>query len=54
MEERETIARLHNCILALVKKHVQLYDTSIQYTYDASLKYSVSSLEGKGVELSLA
>ena len=48
MEERETIARLHNCILALVKKHVQLYDTSIQYTYDASLKYSVSGGERGG------
>jgi len=41
-EERETIARLRNCILALVQQKVMLFDTTIQYTYDASLKYEVS------------
>lgn len=40
-EERETIARLRNCILALVQQKVMLFDTTIQYTYDASLKYEV-------------
>ena len=44
MEERETIARLHNCILALVQKRIQLFDTSIQYSYEASLKYQVTVL----------
>ena len=40
-EEREIIARLRNCILALVQQRIMLFDTSIQYTYDASLKYEV-------------
>ena len=43
-EERETIARLRNCIVALVQQRIMLFDTSIQYTYDASLKYKVSTL----------
>ena len=41
-EDRETIARLRNCIVALAERKVMLFDTSIQYTYDASLKYQVS------------
>ena len=41
-EERETIARLRNCIVALVQQRIMLFDTSIQYTYDASLRYEVS------------
>lgn len=40
-ETRETIARLRNCIVALAQEKVLLFDTTIQYTYDASLKYQV-------------
>ena len=40
-ETRETIARLRNCIVALAREKVLLFDTTIQYTYDASLKYEV-------------
>ena len=40
-ETRETIARLRNCIVALAQEKVLLFDTTIQYTYDASLKYEV-------------
>ena len=40
-ETRETIARLRNCIVALAQVKVLLFDTTIQYTYDASLKYEV-------------
>jgi len=40
-EDRETMGRLRNCIVALAEQKVLLYDTSIQYTYDASLKYEV-------------
>ena len=42
-ETRETIARLRNCIVALAREKVLLFDTTIQYTYDASLKYEVFS-----------
>ena len=42
-ETRETIARLRNCIVALARNKVLLFDTTIQYTYDASLKYEVFS-----------
>ena len=41
-ETRETIARLRNCIVALAQEKVLLFDTTIQYTYDASLKYEVT------------
>ena len=41
LEERETIARLRNCIVALAQHKTLLYDTTIQYAYDASLKYEV-------------
>lgn len=39
--ERETIARLRNCVLALAQHRVLLFDTTVQYTYEASLKYQV-------------
>ena len=44
MEEREIIARLRNCILALAQQRILLFDTTVQYTYDASLKHEVSVL----------
>ncbi|XP_057666381.1 exosome complex component RRP4 [Diorhabda carinulata] len=43
-QERETIARLRNCILALTQSKMMLYDTSILYAYEESLKYSVVEL----------
>ena len=43
-EDRETMGRLRNCIVALAEQKVLLYDTSIQYTYDASLKYEVCKI----------
>jgi exosome complex component RRP4 len=43
-EERETIARLRNCIHALVARKLTLFDTSIQYTFDASRGYEVKEL----------
>lgn len=42
--ERETIARLRNCVLTLTDHGVMLFNTSLQYAYDASLKYSVKEL----------
>lgn len=39
--ERETIARLRNCILALTQSKMMLYDTSIVYAFEESQKYEV-------------
>ncbi|XP_067002913.1 exosome complex component RRP4 isoform X1 [Anabrus simplex] len=43
-EDREAIARLRNCILALANSKMLLYDTSIQYAFESSRKYEVSEL----------
>ncbi|KAK4881116.1 hypothetical protein RN001_004435 [Aquatica leii] len=42
--DRETIGRLRNCILALAQSKIMLYDTSILYAYEESLKYNVADL----------
>lgn len=44
MPEREAIGRLRNCILALAQSKMMLYDTSIHYAYEESLKYNVAEL----------
>ncbi|KAJ8934588.1 hypothetical protein NQ314_013264 [Rhamnusium bicolor] len=43
-QDRETISRIRNCILALTQSKMMLYDTSILYAYEESLKYSVAEL----------
>ncbi|CAG9827132.1 unnamed protein product [Diabrotica balteata] len=43
-QEREIIGRLRNCILALTQSKMMLYDTSILYAYEESLKYTVPEL----------
>lgn len=43
-QERETIGRIRNCIAALTQSKMMLYDTSILYAYEESLKYSVPEL----------
>ena len=40
--DREVIARLRNCVLALAEHKMLLFDTSILYAYEASLKFPVS------------
>ncbi|XP_073242323.1 exosome complex component RRP4-like [Porites lutea] len=42
--DRETIARLRNCIVTLTENGVMLFNTSLQYAYDASMKHSVKDL----------
>ncbi|EDV36657.1 uncharacterized protein Dana_GF11836 [Drosophila ananassae] len=42
--DREVIARLRNCVLALAKCKLMIYDTSIQYAYEESLKYEAHEL----------
>ncbi|KAJ8655707.1 hypothetical protein O0I10_008592 [Lichtheimia ornata] len=44
MEERESIARVVNCISALAKRYMYINDTVIVYTYEASLPYTVKEL----------
>lgn len=43
-EDYEVIARLRNCVLALADQKLPLYDTTILYTYDASLAHPVKDL----------
>uniref|UniRef100_A0A1B6MIS7 Uncharacterized protein n=1 Tax=Graphocephala atropunctata TaxID=36148 RepID=A0A1B6MIS7_9HEMI len=42
--DREVIARLRNCILALAASKMLLFDTSICYAFEQSQKYQVSEL----------
>lgn len=42
--DREVIARTRNCILALAQSKIMLYDTSIMYAYEESLKYEPKEL----------
>ncbi|XP_065342438.1 exosome complex component RRP4 [Cloeon dipterum] len=42
--DREVIARLKNCILALANSKMMLYDTSIIYAYEESMKFTVTEL----------
>lgn len=45
-EEREVIARLRNCTLALARHKVMLHDTSILYAFDVSnqLNYNIKDI----------
>ena len=43
-DDRENVARVKNCIDALSKVYKSIYDTTIIYTYEASLKYPVKDL----------
>ncbi|KAG2186539.1 hypothetical protein INT44_002763 [Umbelopsis vinacea] len=47
--ERESIARVCNCLRALARKFMHINDTIIIYTYEASLKYPVKDLLKKDV-----
>ncbi|XP_071948303.1 exosome complex component RRP4-like [Antedon mediterranea] len=42
--DREVIVRLNNCIRALACHRMMLYDTSILYAYEESLKYEIKEL----------
>lgn len=43
-EQRKIVARLRNCITALARNDIMIFDTTIQYTYEASLKFEVRDL----------
>ena len=42
--ERLIVARIRNCILALAQHGLMLWDTSLTYAYDASLKFQPQEL----------
>eukprot|EP00112_Aurelia_sp_Birch-Aquarium-sp1_P021747 Seg593.5 transcript_id=Seg593.5/GoldUCD/mRNA.D3Y31 product="Exosome complex component RRP4" pseudo=true protein_id=Seg593.5/GoldUCD/D3Y31 len=44
ISERQVIARLQNCISCLAEHRVLLYDTTILYAYEASLRFKVKDL----------
>ncbi|XP_070532137.1 exosome complex component RRP4-like [Ptychodera flava] len=44
LQDREVIARLRNCLVGLAENKMLLYDTSILYTYEASMKYQINEL----------
>lgn len=43
-ETREAMGRVRNCILALAQSYMMLFDTSIVFAYEESLKYSVAEM----------
>ncbi|XP_056013323.1 exosome complex component RRP4-like [Ostrea edulis] len=42
--DREVVARLRNCIQLLAAHKMQLYDTSVLYTYEASLNFTIKDI----------
>lgn len=52
--DREVIARLRNCILALAQSKMMLYDTSILYAFEESMKYEVHELLNQEVIFDIA
>lgn len=43
---RDTIARVRNCVLALARHHVVVFDTSIVYAFEISLEHKVRRAVG--------
>ena len=43
-KDRETIARLRNCILALAENKMMLYDTTVLYAFEASTGFEAGEL----------
>ncbi len=39
--DRTNVARLRNCILALARSWLPIYDTTVMHAYEASTKYEV-------------
>ncbi|RKP19096.1 hypothetical protein ROZALSC1DRAFT_29272 [Rozella allomycis CSF55] len=51
-EERTIIARVYNIVKVLIKKFIQITDSSISFAYDASMKFDVSELQSdQAIEL---
>lgn len=48
--DRETVARLRNCVVALANCKMMLFDTSVQYAYEESMKYQIKDILKPEVE----
>ncbi len=44
MADREVVARLRNCVLALTESCVMLWDTTLNHAYEASLRHAPHEL----------
>ncbi|KAJ2506966.1 Exosome complex component rrp4, partial [Coemansia sp. RSA 2049] len=53
-DERETIARIANCIQLLNRLYVKITDTSIIFAYEASLGHAVKDLLTQDIATDLA
>ena len=53
-ENREVCARLRNCILSLARSNILLSDTTVNYAYEESMKYSIWELLQPEVQLDVA
>ncbi|KAJ1996355.1 Exosome complex component rrp4 [Coemansia spiralis] len=53
-DERETIARIANCIHLLNRLYVKITDTSIIFAYEASLTHAVKDLLTREIAIDLA
>ena len=42
--DRQAVSRLRNCVTSLAAKDVMLWDTSLTYAYEASLKFQASEM----------
>ncbi|XP_013780217.1 exosome complex component RRP4-like [Limulus polyphemus] len=54
LTDRETVARLRNCILALARHRLLLYDTTILYSYEASLRHQCKDIMKPEVMLEIS
>ena len=44
MTERQNVNRISNCIKALARNNVLLYDTSINYAFEISQQYEIKEI----------
>ncbi|XP_076343387.1 exosome complex component Rrp4 [Tachypleus tridentatus] len=54
LTDRETVARLRNCILGLAHHRILLYDTTILYSYEASLRHQCKDIMKPEVMLGIS
>ena len=52
--DRESIARVANCIRALAQEFIYINDTIISFAYEASLQYQLKDMTRKDIMQSIA
>ncbi|KAJ1971700.1 Exosome complex component rrp4 [Dimargaris xerosporica] len=53
-DERQMIARVANCIVALTRHFVHIHETSILYAYEASLQHPIKNLVASDISSDIA